>query len=81
MNEVSFDEFMNTGLLLLVNQFLHIFGFAFVGEYNDDKKFVRMYIARVALRGFSEESTTKAYINVSKYMKDNCDDLLKEAKS
>ena len=61
-----------------MNSFLHIFGFAIVCKYEEDK-IVDVYPARVNFRGFSEESNTKGYISLSKYMVNNANDLLKEA--
>jgi len=78
MSEVDFEEFRKTGLLLLLNQFLHIFGFALVAEYDDNNLFSRIYIARVASRGFGEDATSKAYISVSEYMVNSAKELLKE---
>ena len=38
------------------------------------------YPARVKFRGFSTESNTKGYIAISEYLKNNIDDMAKEAK-
>lgn len=81
MTEVSFDEFRSTGLLLLVNQFLHIFGFALACECDDEGRTSRIFICRVTFRGFSETSVSKAYVKVSEYLTKNAEILLKEAKS
>ena len=83
--EKSWKEFREAGLLLLVNQFLHIFGWAIVFEYPDGtKKYnepTRVYVARVKFRGFDDSSVTKAYKNVSAFMVRNAKKLLKEALS
>jgi len=81
MVEVDFEDFRKTGLLLLVNQFLHIFGFALVAECDDEKVFCRIYMARVHFRGFDEKSTSNAYVAVSEYMRVEAEKLLEEAKS
>lgn len=78
VTEKSWDEFRETGLLLIINQVLHIFGWAIVVEMEEDKV-TRVYPARVKFRGFGEKSTEKAYKNVSKYMVENCETLLEEA--
>jgi hypothetical protein len=66
----DWTEFRNTGLLLFVNSFLHIFGWAIVVDYGDDGV-AGCYPARVDFRGFEEESYAKAYQNLSQFMVDN----------
>lgn len=78
IKRVTWEEFRSNGFLWAVNSFLHIFGFAIVCKYDGDK-IVDVYPARVNFRGFSEESNTKGYISLSKYMVNNANDLLKEA--
>jgi hypothetical protein len=80
----SWEEFRETGLLLIVNQFLHIFGWAIVFDFEKDehgqiKELKEVYPARVTFRGFSNKSTEANYKKVSQYMKDNAEELLKEA--
>jgi hypothetical protein len=68
----SAKEFRETGLLWFINSILHMFGWAIV--WNNDE----IYPARVKYRGFEVEVNDKGYINVTKYLKENIDDLLKE---
>jgi hypothetical protein len=82
----SWQEFRETSLLLLVNQFLHIFGWALVVdvEKNEEGDFVHVnecYPARTEFRGFSAKSVTAAYEKVSQYMVQNAEKLLEEARS
>ena len=77
----TWEEFRETGLLLLVNQFLHIFGWAIVVDVDENDNVTSCYPARVRFRGFSNESTLNAYVKISQYMKNNAETLLKEAKS
>lgn len=37
------------------------------------------YVARVKFRGFSEVNNSDGYVKVSKYLKDNAEELLKES--
>lgn len=74
LKEISLEEFRNSGLLWLVNSILHVFGMAIVIDIENN----RMYPARCKFRGFSEESNTKGYTNLAKYMKENSEDLLKD---
>lgn len=77
MERKSWSEFRDSGLLWWINSILHIFGWAIVIEFNDD---IKAYPARVKYRGFEEDINTNGYINVTKYMKENCEQLLKEVK-
>ena len=75
----TWNEFRETGLFLLVNQFLHIFGWALVIEATEDGEVIDCYPARTKFRGFGEESVSEAYQKVSKYMADNAAELYEEA--
>lgn len=77
MDKKDWKEFRGAGLLFMVNQFLHIFGWAIVFDFEDDR-IISVYPARVSFRGFTEESTERGYKNITKYMADNSKDLLKE---
>lgn len=74
MGKKTWDEFRSTGLLLFVNQFLHIFGWSLVVVYNKDKV-IDCYPARTEWRGFKEEHTTEAYEKVTTYLKNNISSL------
>lgn len=80
VNEMGWDEFRKTGLLLFINQILHIFGWAIVLEIKEFKV-VRAYPSRVKYRGFYEEDVAEAYKKVSSYMVTNANDLLNETYS
>lgn len=73
----TWEEFRSSGLLWFINSILHAFGWAIVIERNGDEE--TAYPARVKYRGFSEESNTNGYRKLTQYLKDNVDDLLKEA--
>ena len=75
----SWKEFRNNGLLWWINMILHTFGWAIVVDTEDDGTITDVYPARVKFRGFSEKNNTDGYIKVSQYLKDNADDILKEA--
>ena len=74
----DWKEFRETGLVLIVNQILHIFGWALVFEI-EEGIIKNVYPARVKFRGFGNESTSEAYKKVSKYMLDNAETLKKES--
>ena len=76
----EWSDFRSTGLVLIVNQILHIFGWALVFEIeNDEVK--NVYPARVKFRGFDEKSVEDDYKKVSQFMVDNSAELNNEALS
>lgn len=76
----SWDEFRKTGLLWWINMILHTFGWAICVEVEGEGDIVNSYPARVKYRGFSEKCNNEGYINVSKYLADNSDELRRESK-
>lgn len=78
VKEKTWKEFRETGLLLIINQILHIFGWAIVFNFEGDK-ITSVYPARVKFRGFDNKNIEENYIKVSKYMVDNAEDLYIEA--
>lgn len=79
INERTWEDFKETGLLWWINSILHTFGWSIVFSYNDNQELINVYPARVKFRGFGEKQNTEGYIKVSKYIKENCEELLKEA--
>ena len=82
----SWSEFRNTGLLWFINSILHLFGWAIVfefsderGTFNPDAGLKSVYPARVKYRGFSEKDNSEGYKKVTEYFKENAENLLKEA--
>lgn len=76
----TWKEFREAGLLFITNQFLHIFGYALVYDFDDNGELKEVYPARVKFRGFGEEQIEEGYKRISKYMKDNADELEKESR-
>jgi hypothetical protein len=74
VNRKTGKEFRETGLLWFINTILHMFGWAICWDLDTDE----IYPARVKFRGFDEENNTNGYQNVSKYLKENIDEILKE---
>ena len=73
-------EFREAGLLFITNQLLHIFGYALVYDFDDNGELKEVYPARVKFRGFGEKQIEEGYKRISKYMKDNADELEKESR-
>lgn len=80
VNKRSWKEFRSTGLMLFVNQMLHIFGWSLVFEI-EDEQIINVYPARVKFRGFDNKATEEAYKKVSQFMLENAEALNDEAKS
>lgn len=80
VKEKDWKEFRDSGMLWWVNMILHTFGWSLVCEINDDGEILNVYPARVKFRGFDEKSNTNGYIKVSKFMKENAEELLEESK-
>lgn len=76
----SWEEFRKSGLLLFINQILHVFGWAIVFEIVEDKV-INVYPARVKFRGFDSQSVSESYVEITKYLKENIKDLEEEANS
>ena len=74
----AWSKFRKAGLLLFINQFLHIFGWAIKVEI-ENGVVINAYPDRVKFRGFDEKSVSEAYIGISEYMKENSENLLDEA--
>jgi hypothetical protein len=79
VNEKSWREFRESGLLWWINMILHTFGWSIVVEVEGDE-IMRVYPARVKFRGFDEEANTEGYIKVSKHLKENIVEIEKESK-
>lgn len=80
VQQKAWGEFRQTGLLLFINHFLHIFGWALVIKTDGHNKITDVYPARVKFRGFDEKSTSESYTKLSQYMVENAEELLKECK-
>lgn len=79
VNEKTWKEFQDTGLLWWINMILHTFGWAICLEV-EDGKVIGAFPARVKFRGFDDKSNSEGYVKVSKYVKENGEQLLKESK-
>lgn len=80
VNEKTWQEFRDSGLFWWMNMILHTFGWAIVMNIDEDGVTVNnVYPARVKFRGFAEENNTDGYKKVSKYMKENANQLEEES--
>ena len=80
IDKKSWSEFRTSGMLWFINTILHAFGWAIVVEIDDNGNVTNCYPARVKFRGFDIDTNTRGYIAISEYLKQNIDDIEKEAK-
>ena len=78
MRPQTWETFRATGLLWWINRILHTFGWAITIVLDDDGTVLNAYPARVRFRGFSEESESAGFINVTGYMASQADTLAME---
>jgi hypothetical protein len=77
----TWKEFRETGLLLIVNQFLHIFGWAIAFEIDQDTgEVTSVYPVRTKFRGFDNDSVTEAYKKVTNHLSETINELKEETK-
>lgn len=77
IEEKTWEEFKTSKMLWFVNRLLHVFGWAIVIQTLDNSSTIG-FPARVKFRGFDEAVDEEGYLGITKYMKENSDDLLKE---
>ncbi len=74
----TWEEFRKSGMLWWINMLLHTFGWAIVVQLSESGDIDEVYPARVKFRGFDSDNNDKGYIAVTKYLKDNIDELEEE---
>ena len=78
IEKMDLKEFRDSGMIWYINQQLHLFGMALALEYDDDNNIIDFYPVKCKFRGFSNDVSDKGYNNLTKYLKDNVDELLKD---
>lgn len=79
MRTKEWNEFRETGLLVFVNVFLHIFGYAIALEIEEDEV-VSVYPQKVDYNGFNQDSMDRAYERVKKMVKPKVEEITREEK-
>lgn len=69
---ISAKEFRESGMLWMVNSFLHLFGMAITVDTESNT----LNAAIVKFRGFSQDCNDAGYRKVTQYMIDNAADLI-----
>jgi hypothetical protein len=78
IDKKTWEDFKKAGMLWFVNSILHVFGWSIVVELKANGEIAGVYPARVKFRGFSEDSNTQGYKNITNYLKENVNDLHEE---
>nr|DAZ34456.1 MAG TPA: hypothetical protein [Caudoviricetes sp.] len=78
IKRISLEDFRNSGMLWYINQQLHLFGMALVMEFDEQGKPTSLYPTRCKFRGFPNEVSDKGYKNLTQYLVNNCEELLKD---
>lgn len=81
MEKKSWKEFLDTGLLMYINQVLHAFGWAISYSLSDKGEIESVYPVRTKYKGFNGKAIRTNYKRISKYLSDNADTFKDEAES
>ena len=79
VKEKSWKEFQESGMLWMANTILQVFGWSIVIDQDADGNIISVCPATVKYRGFTHETNIKGYIKTANYMKENAEEILKEA--
>jgi hypothetical protein len=79
IQERTWKEFREAGLLWFANRILHLAGWAIIVVEEDDGSISKAYPARVTFRGFCADVESRGFQRISNYLKANIEELVKEA--
>lgn len=77
LEEKTWKEFRNAGMLFLANTILQFFGWSIVIEIEVDR--IKVYPARTKFRGFSLDCIEEGHKWVANFLINNVEELYKEA--
>lgn len=75
----SWKEFIDSGLVLYINQILQVFGWSIAYDVDSEGNIIDVFPVRSKFRGFESHSVSKSYRKITNYLKDNIEELKKEA--
>lgn len=78
VKETTVQEFRDTGLLLYINQILHVFGWSIGVNISDDGT-QQLIPLRTKFRGFDNQTTTRNYEKIASWIRKNGEELYNEA--
>ena len=78
--ETTVQEFRDTGLLMYINQILQVFGWEIGVRINIlDNGMQQLIPLRTKFRGFDNQTTTRNYEKLAKWIRENGEELYNEA--
>jgi hypothetical protein len=80
IDQRTWREFQEAGLLWWINRILHTFGWAIVFLVEDNGDISDVYPARVKFRGFCEKDEEAGFVALTKRIAADIPELLEEAK-
>ena len=81
LDQKTWEEFQSTGLLWLVNTFLHTFGWTIMTQVDDDGNIIGGVPCRTDFRGFTTDINDEGYLKVTDWLKENIDMLEEDVES
>jgi len=81
IQRMSWKQFHETGLNLIINQILHIFGWCIVIEFDSEWNPINAYPAKTKFRGFPSSAQAQAYKKVTRYIDENAAMLRREVEN
>lgn len=81
LDQKTWEEFQSTGLLWLVNTFLHTFGWTLMAQVDDDGNIIGGVPCRTDFRGFTTDINDEGYLKVTDWLKENIDMLEEDVES
>ncbi len=78
VEKIGWDDMRDSGLLWYVNSLLHLFGRAIVFDYHKTGRLRTVYFARCRYRGFDNDVITDNMNKLTKYLKKNIGELIKD---
>ena len=81
VDQKTWEEFQSTGLLWLVNTFLHTFGWTLMTQVDDDGNIIGGVPCRTDYRGFTTDINDEGYLKVTDWLKENIDMLEEDVES
>ena len=81
LDQKTWEEFQSTGLLWLVNTFLHTFGWTLMTQVDDDGNIIGGVPCRTDYRGFTTDINDEVYLKVTDWLKENIDILEEDVES
>ena len=81
IEERSWEEFQETGMLWWVNRILHLFGWCIVVEMDEKGKVGKAYPARCNYRGFPRDAEESGFARLTEHLHTEMPKMIRDTKS